>query len=146
MKKIFFLAFVFVFFTANAQDDQLPEKIEQAFMNKYVGSKIDNWTINKELFYIEFYIKGDMYTSVFNEEGQWKETSEVISDTDIPTPLKEFIKRNYPKGEISYSEKVERENTASYFRINYSINENFIIIKSDINGNNIKVLENDDTF
>ncbi|HAF29452.1 MAG TPA: hypothetical protein DCG75_10435 [Bacteroidales bacterium] len=142
MKKIVFLLLVSLSATIYAQDDNLPESITKAFSDKFPNLKIDNWTSNNEQFYIEFYLKGTFYTSVFDEKGQWIETSEIISDSDIPPQLKDYLNRNYSSGEIAYSEKVENPKSVYFIRVNYSLNDQNIIIKCNLNGSKIEILEN----
>lgn len=144
MKKLFFLALISICLTVNAQDENLPENIVKAFSDKYPNLKIDNWTNDKDLFYLEFYLKGSFYTTAFNPEGQWVETSEIISDSDIPTLLKDYINRNYSGGEIAYSEKVESPKSVYFIRVNYNFKNANLVIKCSLNGNNIVTLNNEE--
>lgn len=143
MKKLFFLALISICMTVNAQDENLPENILNAFSDKYPNQKIDNWTNDKDQFYLEFYMKGTFYTTSFNEEGLWIETSEIISDSDIPTLLKDYLYRNYSGGEIAYSEKVESPKSVYFIRVNYNFKNEILIIKCSLNGNNIEALKNE---
>ena len=139
MKKILILAFIFSCAYAFTQDEILPQTIESAFKNKYPTSKLDGWRYEEELYYIDFIAKSISYTSVFNEEGEWLETSESISDFDIPATLKDYIKHNYPQGNISYSEKVVTKDNQNIIRANIYNDMEFIVIQCDNNGTNIKV-------
>jgi len=105
MKKNFLLTLISLSLNAFAQEDNIPHKVEEAFFAKYPNELIDNWISNDGLYYLEFYLKREMYTAVFTAEGIWKETSEIISDTDIPEKLNEYLKKNYPDFNIIYSEK-----------------------------------------
>jgi hypothetical protein len=137
MKKIILMALISLSITVFAQDDNLPEKVENAFSVKYPNSYIDNWMSDEETYYLEFYVKGNLYTAVFTTDGVWKETSEIISDTEIPDRLKTFIDKNYPDLQIDYSEKVKKENSTSVIRVNLSNEQNMVVVQSDLIGNNI---------
>lgn len=138
MKKIFLMALISLSITVFAQEDNLPAKVEKAFSTQYPNAFIDNWISDERTYYLEFYVKGNMYTAVYTEDGVWKETSEIISDTDIPEKLKLFIKKNYSDLNIDYSEKVQQENSAFFIRVNLSNEDKFAIVQSDLTGNQIK--------
>lgn len=67
------------------------------------------------------------------------ETAGTISDFDIPQKLQVYIKNNYPKGEISYCEKVVSPESSGFVRVNLIANGKLIIMQSEINGSNIKI-------
>ncbi|MBN1182416.1 MAG: PepSY-like domain-containing protein [Bacteroidales bacterium] len=144
MKKLIIIAFIFSCASVYSQDEVLPQNVESAFKNKYPTSRLDGWRFEKELYYIDFITKSISYTSVFNEQGEWLETSEAISDFDIPQALKDYIKHNYPQGIISYSEKVVTLDSPGFIRTNIVNDMKFIVIQCDNNGSNIKVTKVED--
>jgi hypothetical protein len=122
-----------------SQADSLPENVKSVFNSKYPGLSIDDWSFSDNLYSIDFYKGGTMYTAVFKADGIWIETSEIISDMDLPAPLQDYVKKNYPNGSISYSEKVEGSDKTHFLRVTIFFNESSYIIRSDLDGKNIKV-------
>jgi hypothetical protein len=113
--------------------------VQTAFSGRYPGMSVDSWTTSDSLYSLDFYKGGTMYTAVFKEDGAWLETSEIISDMDLPAPLQDYIKKNYPQGSISYSEKVEESNKSRFLRVTLDYRESTYIIRSNLDGTNIRV-------
>ena len=130
-------------FSGIAQDNQLPQQVDKAFHEKYAGSKMDDWWLEDSLkYYIGFTLKGQSYTALFNAEGTWKETAEMISDMDMPQCVGDYIKKSFPSGRINYCEWVESPGQAKYLRVNMMGSDyQTRIIRCDLDGRNIKVLQ-----
>ncbi|MBN1598043.1 MAG: PepSY-like domain-containing protein [Bacteroidales bacterium] len=143
MKNIILFAFLILSVTLYAQNEFFPQKIESAFKSKYPNTKIDNWYGENDLFFVEFYLNGSFCTAVFDNEGLWKETSEVISELDLTSVLQEYVSNNFPYGIISYCEKVETNSSESFIRINIENNNKTVVLKSDYEGKNIEILKNE---
>ena len=141
MKRLIVIAFIGLYMTVFAQDD-IPVKVEEAFKTKFPNAKLDNWTVNNELYSLEYYLKSDYYTSVFDQDGLWKETSEIISDDEIPVSLKDYLKMKYSGGIIFYTEKVIDNSNKNFIRVNFSINNEEMVVKCDMSGKNIEILNN----
>jgi hypothetical protein len=141
MKKILICALVCYSSIAFSQGDNLPDKVQLTFQTKYPNSKLDNWSNKDELFYFEYYLKNELYTSVFDVDGQWQETSAVISDFDIPVPLKDFCKKNYPEGEILYTEKVEKPNSLNFYRTYLSYEDSEIVLQLNSDGKTVEIIK-----
>jgi hypothetical protein len=124
-----------------SQAGNLPESVQTGFNGKYPGMVVDSWTASDGLYSLDFYKGGTMYTAVFKEDGAWLETSEIISDMDLPAPLKDYIKKNYPQGSISYSENVEEGNRTRFLRVTLDYMGSTCIIRSNTDGKNIRVQE-----
>ena len=82
-----------------------------------------------------------MYSAVFKTDGTWLETAEMISDMDLPASLRDYIRKNYPQGSISYSEKVQSNDKTQFLRVNLDFKESSYIIRSNLDGTNIRMLE-----
>jgi len=143
MKNLIAFAFLFACVIAYTQDENLPQIVETAFKNKYPTSKLDSWRVDNDLYYLDFYIKTNSYTSVFDKKGGWVETSEIISDFDIPVILQDYITDTYPDGRISYCEKVETKDSSCFFRVSLYNNEEFFVIESNNKGTNIKIIKHE---
>ena len=141
MKIILVFTLLFSCVFAYPQEDKLPQNIQTAFTNKYPKTKIDDWRLDGSLYYIDHSAKANSYTAVFDKNAAWLETSEVITDSDIPAQVKEFLKTYFPENEISFCENVQTVNARNLIRVNIFSNEKFIVIQSESNGSNIKVIK-----
>jgi len=65
----------------------------------------------------------------------------IISDFEVPAAVGDYLKKNYPGGSISYSEKVEKNDRTYFFRVNFYHKDLSYILESDLNGKNIRVRE-----
>lgn len=143
MKHLWTLALVVQCITGFSQEGELPRAVESAFQAKYNDTRIGDWWMENQLYFIDFNLRGDSYTAVFDAQGIWKETAEIISELDIPEALKRYIRTNFPTGRICYCEQVETIETQKYLRINLIDTGNVErVIRSDQDGNNIMLLDN----
>ncbi len=143
MKTLTLLLVLNVFLTAFPQDEKLPGNIETAFMSRYPKVTSYDWNFKDELYNIEFYKNGSMFTCVMGKDGNWMETAEVVSDDEAPALLKSYIQKNYPSGSLSYTEKVESANM-NFFRVSLDNNGESYIVKSDMDGKNIVVTKEEE--
>ncbi len=142
MKKILLFLIFSVSLFAYGQNEQLPESILHSFNVKFPQVKsFDDWEFAGEVYSIDFYRAGTMYTARFNNEGVWIETGEIISDSDIPSGLQSYAKKNYPGLPICYCEKVEKSGKQFLYRVCIRNDTEEIFITSDLSGKNIMVLE-----
>ena len=141
MKKLIVFAFLFSFMLVYPQGKELPQAVEAAFKSKNPGSKFSYYRVDNNLYYLEFNFKGHLYTSVFNKMGDWIETSEIISDIEIPKQLKDYINDRFIEAVILYCEKVETPDSLFFIRIGLSNKEKFTMIQCDNKGDNIRISE-----
>ncbi|MCB9013459.1 MAG: PepSY-like domain-containing protein [Bacteroidales bacterium] len=142
MKNLLLISLLFSCVFAYSQVSDLPQTVLTAQKDKYPNSKIDDWSLTDDGNYsMDFYISTNFYTSVFDKEGIWKETSEVIADEDAPSQLKDYLSKNYPGYKVSYTEKVQTSGSSIFIRVTFFLNGNTSAVQSDDKGNNIKVIK-----
>ncbi len=129
MKKILFVALaMFIYSMAYSQDEEIPEKVDNAFKLKYPKAKNVYWYSEDNNYKIEFDVLVNTYTAIYSKDGTWVETAKVISDTDVPGKVISAINKKYPECEISYAEYVENGKGEKYYRINsYTEEADYII-------------------
>lgn len=144
MKNISIILILFFALYVNAQTDILPQNINDAFLKKYPKARDVNWTKDSIFYSIEFYQFGDLYTSLFDEEGNWIETGVVIADNELPVKIKQELTAKYPGSIIIYSERVEKIKGDKYYRVNVETNSESLIVSFDAQGNIAKIIKNHD--
>ncbi len=106
MKRIIISILTFTVLMLNAQTDDLPQKVKDAFYGKYPKARDIIWKIGNNNYEIEFYQAGDMFTSIFDKEGNWIETGVVIADGELPLNLQQDLNKKYADAAIIFSERL----------------------------------------
>lgn len=137
MKTLITMAIALVFAFSMAQEPVLPDVVKTKFEIKYPESKLDDWWFENHLYHISYTYHPYSYTAVFDTLGLWQETSELISDFDIPAGMKNYLKEKYPSGTISYCEKVQTKDDLKFIRVNFYDKNQILIFHCDNTGRNI---------
>jgi hypothetical protein len=142
MKKLWNMALMLICISGYTQDGELPREVQTAFQAKYGDVRIGDWWLENQLYYIDFNFQGGSYIAVFEMQGTWKETAEIISEMYLPEALKAYIRKNLPTATICYCEEVETPGMKKFLRINL-IDAGHVdrVIKSDQDGKNIEILD-----
>jgi hypothetical protein len=144
MKRVIIIPFLFFVLFVKGQTDNLPQNINDAFLQKYPKAKDINWTRDSIYYSIEFYQYGDLYTSLYDEEGNWIETGVVIADSELPAKIKQELITRYPGSIIIYSERVETIKGDKYYRVNVETNNASLIVYTDSQGKIAKIIKSHD--
>ena len=134
MKRIISSLLIFSVLMLNAKTDDLPQSVYNALYNKYPKARDVIWKTDNNIYEIEFYQSGDMFTALFDNEGNWIETGVVIADSDIPANLQQELNKKYPDATIIYSEKVNTSTNTNFFRVFIETADTSLIIKSSPDG------------
>ncbi len=134
MKKIVISLLVFTVFILNAQTDDLPQKVNDAFYGKYPKARDVIWKTDNKIYEIEFYQSGDMFTALFDKDGNWIETGVVIADGELPVNFQKELNKKYTDAEIIYSEKVNTSANTTFFRVFIETIDTSLMIKSGPDG------------
>ena len=138
MKKILLISLVLLCTVLIAQEEKLPDAVEENFNENYPTSKLDDWRYENGMYVIDFSVKSDAYTAIYDEDGIWIETAEIISDFDIPEQLQDYLADKYPDGKITDNELVENSDQVNFYRVNI-YNDNMLIeVTCNIDGTDIK--------
>jgi len=142
MKLIWTIVLVLASITGYTQEGALPLEVKSAFDTKYQATKIGDWWLDNELYYLDFNFKGSSYIAIYNGQGAWLETAETISELDVPGDLKAYIRSNFPSGRICICEKVQTPGSQPYLRITLLDTGNVDrVLRADLEGKNIVLQE-----
>jgi hypothetical protein len=147
MKKILlFLLAGLLFAPVFAQDDELPSKVNEAFKTKYPKAKSVYGFADNNNYKIEFEIAHDTYTAIYSENGNWIETSKVISDDEVPAKAVSALNKKYQGIEISYAELVESAKDGKFYRVNCYTDEADYIINVTTEGTVLNTEKKSNTY
>ena len=142
MKVFVAIALLMLSISGYTQQANLPPEIEAAFKAKYKEVHLADFWIDKQMYYLDFTLKGGSFIAVFDQQGVWKETAETIPELDIPEALNKHIRANHPSARICFCEKVEAPEIQKYLRVTLMDTGNVaLVIESDLEGKRIKVIE-----
>lgn len=140
MKLIWTILLLVASATGYTQEGELPPAVKSAFDTKFPATKISDWWLDNESYYLDFNFKGGSFIAIFNDQGAWLETAETISELDIPGEVNAYILSHYPSGRISFCEKVESPEKQLYLRVTLLDAENVCcVLSADLQGKNIVV-------
>ncbi|SMO67387.1 PepSY-like domain-containing protein [Solitalea koreensis] len=123
------LAFCMVSISAVAQ--KVPEKVKEAFHNKYPSATEVVWENQLIRYIVSFELKNTSSTAVFSSGGNWQSTTTPLEEKEVPASVKDgFDKSKYAEDwEIQKTEKVESPE--------YSLLYKVYVAKNDIQKKNL---------
>ncbi|WP_020530497.1 PepSY-like domain-containing protein [Flexithrix dorotheae] len=124
MKKLVGISLLFVFFlfglNVSAFND-VPQKIKQAFSDKFEDAEPSQWDFNEKIYVAYFEEGGDFFYARFDAEGNWTETGKFISEDEVnekvltaasemfnPVDITEYYEVTNSKGSKAYMVLVDQ--------------------------------------
>ena len=96
-------------------NNDVPQKVKDAFAQKFPGVKKVKWEKeNDKEWEGEFKKKGMEYSANFLEDGTWKETEHEIKKSDIPANIKTALIAEFPDYKIEDAEISETSGGSVY--------------------------------
>ena len=117
MKLLIIMLMAMLTTTMAEGQDPLPQAVDQAFKSRFSKAKDVSWFREYACYVFEFEIPPEMYSAAFDESGNWIETARIINDMDVPSPVNNLVKKQYPKMIVSYTETVETSKSEKFFRV-----------------------------
>ncbi|MDD3624004.1 MAG: PepSY-like domain-containing protein [Proteiniphilum sp.] len=103
--KLMVVLFAVASFTACAQKNTAPEKVLNAFTQKFPTAQKVKWDKENETEWeAEFKLMGEEYSANFTADGQWLETEYEIEKADIPANVKQTLDNEFAGYKIEEAE------------------------------------------
>ena len=97
-----------------------PEAVKKTFQAKYPGENDPDWDVDSNGNYeSHFKIDGIKYRADFLPDGKWIETETSIDKDELPSAVKEAIKKLYPDEEITEIEKVMHHSKGTFYDVEF---------------------------
>ena len=141
MKKLGTLVLLFTCLHVHAQINELPEAVAKAFKSRYPAAILEDWRSEDPFWFVDYSLNRYSYTAKFDSIGIWLETSELISDFEIPSQLKTYLGEKFPAAKICYCERVENKDSPKFIRVNFFDENRLSAICCDADGKNIRLLK-----
>lgn len=133
MKKIILtLAIAVSTLSAFASDENVNQKVLDAFKTEFSSAKEVEWTVNTNYYKATFAFNGKYVFAFFNENGELLGLARYISMVDLPLALQTNLMNDYEGYWVSdLFESVKAENT--YYYITLENADAKIVLKSSGN-------------
>jgi len=141
MKNIHLILAMLICTMTFAQEEPLPNEINDSFYAKYPKAKYISWYNDGDNYKIDFEILSDNFTALFSNDGSWMETGKIISDLEIPDAVLSSIEKEFPDNEISYGEFIENNTGGKFYRISIYSDEDYYTINLTSDGKIMHVEE-----
>jgi hypothetical protein len=132
------LCFGFIISSAqNIKENNVPENVKESFSKKYPGLKVEQWEKDGVDYEAEFLLNKGEASAVFEANGNFKESEQIIKLYDFPKSAADYCTKNFKGYKIDVitkitdaSEKVmfnvEMENGIEHFDATFDDKGNFI--------------------
>ena len=127
------MAALLISFSLTAQESMIRKKIDvedvplevlRGFQKVHEGKTADVWRMEQLFYQAEYTENGKKYFDMFNPEGRYIETKEIMPWEKAPQSLKEgFNKTEYKYWDVVESYRITNENNNLYYRIQVSNDE-----------------------
>jgi len=138
MKKVMLIAAVAMVFSLPAaaqKKNQVPEKVQVAFLEKFPEAKKVKWEQEENgLWEAEFKQDKKEYSASYKANGEWMETEYEIKESEIPKEIRLILDQHFTNYEIDEAELVETAAGKSY-EFEMEIGELEYEVKIDAQGN-----------
>ena len=118
MKKLTLVLFAMLATVAmNAQDlksSEVPKSFTEGLLKVYPNATDIEWERSGTDYKVEFEVGKMEHEIWFNRDGKMVKVEKDITSAEIPTNLKEIIKRDYPNYRIDSVESVEMDGDVTY--------------------------------
>lgn len=142
MKKMFLIVMTLgicnLGFSQKIQKNQIPSVILNQFNSQFPKATDIEWKMVGEFYKVEFETSRDVDHDVwYNVEGKMVKHKEELSARNLPTPIKEYVKKHYSGYKIDDVDKITEGKTITYKvevekydrEINLYFNENGTLIQ-----------------
>lgn len=97
------------------EEPDIPTNVREAFeKSKGKGLSEIEWSIEDEMYVVEYMFNNKEKELVYNSEGVIVEKSTEVGMGNIPASIKEYIAQNYPHAEFSEAEQTINEEGEFY--------------------------------
>ena len=111
---------IFLFSCKQNANAQAPDSVKKTFQAMYPGENDPDWHKDDNGNYeSNFKIDGIKYRADFKPTGEWIETESSIDFDELPQPIRDKIKSEYDKSDITEIEKVEHHSKGLFYDVEF---------------------------
>lgn len=99
MKKITFIAITSVL-ALSCKQTKVPLHVQNSFVDKVPVAQDVVWTVEDNIYQVDYYVSAKHTTSYFDEQGQWLETETEIAVDELPHDVLQTLQTKMGEYEI----------------------------------------------
>ena len=113
MKRSFLITVFLIFFSC--EDASVPRDVQIKFLELEPSAHKIEWTIDNEIYQVDYLVKSKKTTSYFDKNGNWLETESEIEAEELPEAILKTLKTKLSEYSIIDIELVKtKENQVLY--------------------------------
>jgi len=128
-KMILSLAIAFTTLSAFASEENVNQKVLNAFKNEFTTATQVTWTVTEDYYKAEFMYNDKYVFAYYNMDGELLGLTRYISPVDLPIHLQMNLKKKYSSYWISDLFEVAKNDATSYY-ITIENADSKIVLKS----------------
>jgi hypothetical protein len=99
-----------------------PQQVVDAFKSKFPNAEEVRWEKEGDLAWeAEFEVDEIDQSAVFSSDGKWQETEKEMNISDLPAPIAESFRKNFPKAKMKNAEQIEHAQKGMMYEIEYRV-------------------------
>ena len=138
MKNLLILVLCLFSMGAIAQKKGLPQQVNDSLIFRYPDASDIKFRKQKDDFRIKFDNKGSKISSVYDANGNWKESVTTIEDENIPENVSKSINKKYPGGSITGLSLLEDNSGKQVYQAKVNTEKFYYNLELDSSGKILK--------
>lgn len=114
-KMILSLAIAFTTLSAFAGEENVNQKVLNAFRNEFTNASQVEWTVSDDYYKASFIYNDNYVFAYYNTDGELLGMTRYISTTDLPIHLQMNLKKKYNSYWVSDLFEVAKNDVTSYY-------------------------------
>jgi hypothetical protein len=117
----------------------VPAAVKATFVKKFPKAKGIEWSKESETeFEAEFKNNGLEQAANFDQSGNWVITESEIKSSDLPSPVKATIAKEFAGYKIDEAEKAETPNEGSFYEVGLKKDKSVLVVQISSDGEVLK--------
>ncbi len=122
MKPSSFIAFLVVVILFSCEETEVPRYVQTKFLEMEPSAHKISWTIDNDIYQVDYLINSKQTTSYFDTDGNWLETESEIDPKELPEAILNTLEKKLSEFSIVDIELVKTT-------------ENQVLYEVDLKGN-----------
>jgi len=114
-KMILTLAIAVTTLSAFAKDENVNQKVLDAFKTEFSTAKEVEWSVGADFYKATFNYNGKYVFAFYNEEGELLGLTRYLSPSDLPLALQNNLKKNYEGYWVSDLFEASKDDATNYY-------------------------------
>ena len=87
--------------------DKVPDALKGSFKDKFPSATSEKWEKEGDEYEVTFKLKKEAFSAKFDQTGKWLETEQDIKVSELPMPIQNNIRKEFPGFKIEEACRLE---------------------------------------